>query len=176
MTAVCVAVAVSVIAWNGSASASVTWQSTGVIQFKDTKTGIILQCTSSTATMVPTNTGTNPVGHVTAVSFSGCSGAGTSVTLTAKGLSWPVSARPTARFIGETAGGHGISVAVSAPGCAANVDGSGASTFTGKANFNFRRGNIVLSGGNLNIYGVSGCAGLIGNGDPVSLSVTYHAF
>jgi hypothetical protein len=128
--------------------------------------------------MVPANTGANPVGHITSISFTGCAGPAGTVTLTAKGLSWPVSARPAARTVGETSGGHGVSVDVSAPGCSADVDGTGGHTDTGVVHFTFSHESgalgVVLADGNLHIYGVSGCAGLVSNGDTVSLSVTYH--
>jgi hypothetical protein len=178
VAACAIAAAASTIAWTGSASASVTWSSAGTLQFKDTASGIVITCSASTATMVPTNTGTNPVGHVTSISFSGCTGPAGTITLTAKGLNWPVSAHPTGRTIGETTGGHGVAVDVSAPGCSAEVDGTGANTDTGIAHFTFRRVSsalgVALSGGNLHIYAVSGCAGLVSNGDPVSFTVSYH--
>jgi hypothetical protein len=178
--AACIAAAVaSVIVWGGSASASANWSSTGALTFTDTKTGVALTCSASTATMVPTNSGTNPVGHITSISFTGCIGpTGVTVTLTAAGLDWPVSAQPAARAIGETSGGHGVAVDVSAPACSADVDGTGAGTDTGKVHFTFSHASgslgVVLAGGNLHIYDVSGCAGLIGNGDPVSFSVSYR--
>lgn len=130
--------------------------------------------------MVPTNTGTAPDGHITSISFSGCTGplGIGNMTLTAKGLDWPVSANPTARAIGETSGGHGVAVGVSAPSCSAEVDGTGANTETGVAHFTFARVasalGVALSGGNLHIYAVSGCSGLVSNGDPLSFKVSYH--
>ena len=168
----------SAIAWTGPASASVTWTSAGALQFTDTRSGTVIACSASTAAMVPTDTGTTPDGHITSISFSGCTGPLVTLTLTAKGLDWPVSAQPTARAIGETSGGHGIAVDVSGPSCSAEVDGTGANTETGVAHFTFGRVSsalgVALSGGNLHIYAVNGCAGLVRNGDAVSFKVSYH--
>lgn len=178
--AACIVVAItSVTVWGGSASASDNWSSTGALTFTDTKTKVTLTCSASGADMVPTNTGTNPVGHITSISFTGCIGpTGVTVTLTAKGLDWPVSAEPAARTIGETSGGHGVSVDLTATGCSADVDGTGGDTHTGEVHFHFSHASgslgVVLAGGNLHIYDVSGCAGLIGTGDPASFSVSYH--
>jgi hypothetical protein len=172
--------AVSAIAWTRAASASVTWSSAGVLQFTDTKSGLVITCSASTGTMVPTNSGTNPGGHITSISFTGCAGpAGVgTITLTPKGLDWPVSALSTGRAIGETSGGHGVAVDVSAPACAAEVDGTGANTETGVAHFTFRRVSsalgVAVAGGNLHIYAVNGCLGLVSDGDPVSFTVRYH--
>ena len=170
--------AVSAIAWTRAASASVTWSSAGALQFTDTKSGLVITCSSSTGTMVPTNTGTTPDGHITSISFTGCTGPGGTITLTAKGLNWPVSAKPTARTIGETSGGHGVAIDVSTTGCSAEVDGTGANTETGVAHFTFRRVSsalgVVVAGGNLHIYAVNGCFGLVSDGDPVSFTVRYH--
>ena len=178
LAACAVAAAVWAIAWGGQASASVTWSSVGTVLFTDTKTGLPVTCSASSASMVPTNTGTNPVGHITSISFTGCTGASVTVTLTAKGLNWPVSAQPALRTVGETSGSHGVSVHVTAPGCSADVDGTGGGTNTGVIHFMFRHisGGLgaVATDGNLHFYSVSGCAGLVSNGDPASLSVSYH--
>jgi hypothetical protein len=172
------AAAASAIIWGGSASASASWSSTGALTFTDGTTKIAMTCSGSTATMVPTNSGANPVGHITSISFTGCTSPGGAVTLTAKGLDWPVSAEPAARTIGETSGGHGISVDVSAAGCSADVDGTGAGTDTGEVHFTFSHASgalgVVLAGGNLHIYGVAGCGGVINDGDPASFSVSYR--
>jgi hypothetical protein len=174
-----VAGAVGAIAWSGPASASVTWSSVGTVQFTDTKTGTIAACSSSSASMVPTSTGTNPAGHITSISFTGCTGPlGTVFTLTAAGLSWPVSAQPAVRTVGQTSGGHGVSVRVTGLACSADVDGTGGGTDTGVVHFMFRHLSgglgVVVTDGNLHFYSVSGCSGLAGNGDPVSFSVSYH--
>lgn len=177
--AVCaVAGAVSAIALSSPASAAVTWSSVGSVQFTDAKTGLPVTCSASRASMVPANTGANPVGHITSISFTGCTGPLATVTLTATGLSWPVSAQPAVRTVGETSGSHGVSVDVTAPGCSANVDGTGGRTNTGVIHFMFKHVSgglgVVVTAGNLHFYAVSGCSGLVGNGDPVSFSVSYR--
>ena len=165
-------------AWEGPASAAVTWSSAGVLQFTDTGTGTTITCSSSSATMVPANSGTGPVGQITSISFTGCEGPlSTAITMTAKGLDWPIRASPLARTVGETSGGHGVSVAVSAPGCTATVDGTGAGTHTGTVGFTVIRESgktgVMLVGGNLHIYNPVGCGGLVANGDAVTFTASY---
>jgi hypothetical protein len=163
---------------SGSAAASATWSSVGTLTFKDTTSGFAMTCSGSTAAMVPANTGTNPFGHITSISFTGCTGPAGAITLTPKELSWPVNASPAARTVGETSGGHGVSVDVTTTGCSANVDGTGAHTGTGVVHFAFSHKSgalgVQLSGGNLHIYAVSGCGGVVSDGDTASLTVAYR--
>lgn len=174
-TAACAAIATSVGVPAGSAVAAGSWVSPTGITVTDPTSGSSMRCSTSTVTMVPTNTGFNPVAEVTAISFTNCnSSAGTTVTLTPKGLSWPVSANPSARRIGATTGGHGISVAISSSGCTAVADGTGAGTNTGFVNFTFRRIGIQLSGGNLHVYSPVGCSGFLASGDSVTISGLYR--
>jgi hypothetical protein len=173
------AVAAFVIPWSGSAAASTSWTSVGSPTFTDTKTGTVMSCSASAASMSPAGSRTNPVGEITAISFTGCSSAdGITLTITPEGLDWPVSADPSVRTIGETSGGHGVAIELSGPGCQAYVDGTGVNTNTGVVHFTFGHvtggPGIVVSDGNLHIYKPSGCFGLVGNGDPVSFKVSYR--
>lgn len=178
--AACAAGAIAAVSLaGGSASASAaTLSSVGTLTFKDTTTGFAITCSGSTAAMVPTNTGTNPFGHITSISFTGCAGPAGAITLTPRGLSWPVNASPASRTVGETSGGHGVSVVVTTTGCSANVDGTAAHTDSGVVHFTFSHKSgalgVKLSGGNLHIYAVSGCGGLVSDGDTASLTVAYQ--
>lgn len=173
LTAGVAAVAASVIASSQPAAASITWRS-GSLTFSDTANGRTLaSCTSSNATVQP-ETYANPGGYITSISFSGCSGAGFTITLTASGLSWPVSANPAARTIGQAAGGHGISIKVTATGCTAYVDGTGPQTQSGMVNFTFRPyRRVAVTAGNLHVWDPAGCTIFSNSGDPVSFSVVY---
>lgn len=177
--AVCAAAATT-FAWTGAASSATgpAWNSIGSPTFTDSTSNRSMTCTSSTATMAPSNTGSNPMGQITSLTFSSCTAAGFTLNLTAKGLSWPVTASPAARIVGETSGGHGVSIAVTSTVCNASIDGTGANTDTGTVNFSFQRLGgtmaIVLSSGNLRFYGVSGCTGFVQNGDSVSFTVRYR--
>jgi hypothetical protein len=179
LLATCAAGALAAVAVaSGPSSASATWSSVGTLTFKDTTSGFAITCSGSTAAMVPTNSGTNPFGHITSISFTGCTGPAGAITLTPKGLSWPVNASPASRTVGETSGGHGVSVDVTTTGCSANVDGTGGHTDTGVVHFTFSHKSgvlgVELSGGNLHIYAVSGCGGLVSDGDAASLTVAYQ--
>src|SRR5215831_16469821 len=70
----------------------------------------------------------------------------------------------------------GIHAKLSGPGCSAVVDGTGASANNGKvtAKYSNSTGKLTTTGaGNLHIYKVSGCAGLIGSGDGSSFKGSY---
>jgi hypothetical protein len=179
--AICAVIPVGVAMASGSAAAVVKWQSVGDLTFTDRSSAVTLTCAASTATMAPTNTGADPVGYVDSISFSQCTandGLGAvPVDLTARGLDWPVNGGPGVRTVGETSGGHGISVGVVGPfGCSGDVDGTGANTHTGFVHLVFRRVDdglgVVLSGGNLHVYANNNCN--VSNGDAVSFSVSYR--
>jgi len=70
----------------------------------------------------------------------------------------------------------GIHATLTGPSCSAVVDGTGATANNGKVTVKYSNstGKLTTTGaGNLHIYNVSGCAGLIGNGDGSSFKGSY---
>ena len=69
----------------------------------------------------------------------------------------------------------GIHAALTGPGCSAVVDGTGATADNGMVSATYSTGalKVLTTGGNLHIYNVSGCAGLIRSGDSTTFSGTY---
>jgi len=63
------------------------------------------------------------------------------------------------------------------PGCSAVVNGTSGTTADGVVAVSYAntpgRLTIHTAGGNLHWYHVSGCAGLLGDGDPATLSAAY---
>lgn len=170
------AVAASLIVWASPMASAATWTA-GPVTFTDSTTGTAMSCTASTTDIVPNSGASNPVAELTSISFTGCDVASLAVTLKPAGLSWPVDAGVSGRTIGEKSGGHGISVSLTSSGCSADIDGTGAGTKTGVADFRYTHKTgklgIEITNGNLHIYGVSGCSGLISSGDGVSFTVIY---
>ena len=141
-------------------------------QVKDAKTGTVAKCTSIKMS------GTLKKGHglagaglgtITKGSFTGCHVASLSVTVSVHGLPWKLNA--TSFSSGVTTGTiSGIDLVASNPACKATLDGTGAGKNNGttKVTYTNSTGKLKLlgPGGNLHSYKVTGCLGLINNGDP----------
>ena len=71
----------------------------------------------------------------------------------------------------------GIHATLKGSGCSAVVDGTGASKNNGKVAVTYTNSThklkVLTTGGNLHIYKVSGCLGLINSGDPSTFSAAY---
>jgi hypothetical protein len=71
----------------------------------------------------------------------------------------------------------GIHATFSGAGCSFVEDGTGGTANNGRMKGTYANGSsqakITVSGGNLHVYNVSGCAGLITNGDPLTVSGSY---
>jgi hypothetical protein len=65
---------------------------------------------------------------------------------------------------------------LSASGCSATVDGTGAAAHNGKVKATYTDGTgklkVLAAGGNLHLYNVN-CFGVINNGDSVNFTSTY---
>jgi hypothetical protein len=70
----------------------------------------------------------------------------------------------------------GIGLTVSTPGCSASITGPGTAT-TGRVAFSYANATgkltVQAAGGTLQIASVSGCLGLLNDGDPATISTTY---
>jgi len=151
---------------------------------KDTTTGNLLTCTSSsTSATLKKGTGLSgtALGSITKVSFSDCTGPlGVTFTYTSHGLPWKLNAVSYDSSTGVTTGTiTGIDLTLSGPSCSADVDGTGASKDNGKVDATYTNSTGVLkvltTGGNLHFYDVIGCGftGGINNGDTFTFNPTY---
>jgi hypothetical protein len=146
----------------------------GSAQVKDSKTGTVAKCTKLKldATLKKgSGLAGAKIGKITGPSsaFSNCSIGTISVTVKANGFPWYLNA--TSYSSGVTKGTiTGIDLKASATGCAATLDGTAAGADNGKVEVSYTNSTGVLkilsTGGNLHDWGVSGCLGLINNGDP----------
>jgi len=146
----------------------------------DTTTATALSCTSSKVKgTLKSGTGLAGAGagSVSSLSFSGCTGPlGLSFTVKAGHLPWTLNL--SSFKSGVTKGTiTGIHATLSGPACSATVDGTKASGDNGKVDVTYTNSSgklrVLTTGGNLHIYKVSGCAGLINSGDASTFSATY---
>ena len=157
----------------GSASTS------GSGQVKDAKTGTIAKCTSiKMSGTLKSGSGLSGagIGTITTASFTGCTIATVAITVTVHGLPWKLNAASYNSATGVTSGTiSGIDLVATAPGCSATLDGTAAGANNGITNATYTNstGKIKLLGsGNLHSYAVSGCFGLVNNGDVQKASGT----
>lgn len=108
------------------------------------------------------------LGSITSVRFNNCRGPlNISFTVTAA-LPWSINAGSYNSGTGVTTGSvSGISATLSGPGCTATATGTVPGTFTNSTDV------LALNGGGLTISGVSGCFGLINNGNSATFQGSY---
>lgn len=146
----------------------------GTTTLLDTKTKITLHCKSSVA-----NTHLNKghklagagIASITSLTFNSCTGP-LRLTFKVKSghLPWKLNAVSYNKTTGTTSGTiTGIHATLSGPGCGATVDGTGATKNNGMVKVTYsnktHKLTVLAKTGNLHIYKVSGCFGLIKNGD-----------
>jgi hypothetical protein len=175
--------------WTVKPGGSVTGK-TGTTTLTDKSTGAKLTCTTVGTTPASKAVGSlksgsglsNPIGSLTSVTFSNCTGPGglaftvkTSASSTNK---WPITA--TSFSSGKTTGNIShihATLTGTTISCKATIDGTGASANNGKVTITHTNSAAnklkVPGGGNLHAYNVSGCAGLINSGDAASFVATY---
>jgi hypothetical protein len=151
----------------------------GKTTLKDTNTGSTLSCASSSGKgSVKKGSGLSGagIGSITALSFSTCTGPlGLTFTVKTTGFPWKLNA--VSFKSGVTTGTiTGIHATLTGPSCSAKVAGATASA-AGKvaATYTNSTGKLATktTGGNLHVWNVSGCAGLIHSGDATTFSGSY---
>jgi hypothetical protein len=150
----------------------------GSAQVKDTNTSTVAKCTKvSLDATLKKGSGLKgaKIGKITGPSsaFSDCTIGTIAVSVVAHGFPWYLNA--TSYKSGVTHGTiTGIDLVASATGCTATLDGTAAGADNGKVSVTYTNSTGVLkilgTGGNLHDWGVSGCLGLINNGDPEDAS------
>lgn len=149
---------------------------------RDTKTHTVLTCTSSTtrATLKKGHRLAGAgLGSVTALAFASCTGPfGIKFTVRTAHMPWRLNAVSYNRTTGVTTGTiTGIHATLTGTGCSAVVDGTGAAKNNGMVRVTYvnrtHRLAVLATGGNLHIFGVRGCLGLIRSGDGSSFTATY---
>lgn len=152
----------------------------GTTTLTDPKTGTTLTCKSSSGKgSVKKGSGLpgKGLGKITNLAFKSCTGP-LGISFTVKTTHFPWSLNAVSFKNGVTTGTiTGIHAKLSGPSCSAVVDGTKATANNGmvKATYTNSTGKLTVlpSGGNLHIYNVKGCAGLINSGDPSNFSGSY---
>jgi hypothetical protein len=159
--------------WTVKPGGAVTASGSG--QVKDTKTGTVAKCTSIKITKATLKKGSGlsgaGLGTISASSFSGCTIATIAVTVKTENLPWKLNA--TSYKSGVTTGTlTGVELLATAPGCSATLQGTTATNGKIKVTYTNSTGKLKLlaAGGNLTTEKVSGCFGLVANGDPEQAS------
>ena len=153
----------------------------GKTTLTDTNTGSVLTCatSSSKGTLKKGSgvSGTN-LGSITSLGFSNCTGPlSLTFTVTNSGFPWTLSGTSYNATTGTTTGfiKH-IKSKLTGPSCTANVAGATASAF-GQVKVTYKNSTgkltVLAAGGNLHVWGVVGCAGLINTGDATQFVGSY---
>jgi hypothetical protein len=155
----------------------------GTTVVTDSTKGLSVNCTSSVAKgSLKSGSGLagKGIGTVTSIAFSGCTVSGITVSVTIKGTmplnanSYNATTKVASMSITKI---HGT-FSVSAIGCSATVDGTGATAHNGMVKATFTNSKdtlkVLAKGGNLHLYNVSsGCAGAVSNNDAVNFTGSY---
>jgi hypothetical protein len=153
----------------------------GTTTLKDTNTGSVLSCASSTSSgTLKSGSGVagSNLGSITKLSFTNCTGPlGLTFTVTNSAFPWILSGTAYNATTGVTTGFiNGIKSHLSGPSCSADVAGTTATT-KGKVKVTYTNSTgklkVLATGGNLHVFNVTGCAGLINSGDATQFTGTY---
>ena len=116
------------------------------------------------------------IGTLTSLTLSGCSVLGMSISVTITGT-MPVNAlsyNKTKKTVSMSL--TKIHGSLSASGCSATIDGTGAAAHNGKVKATYMdtggKLKVLATGGNLHLYNVN-CFGVINSGDSVNFTTTY---
>jgi hypothetical protein len=153
----------------------------GKTTLTDKNTGSVLTCASSSSSGTLKKgsgiAGTN-IGSISALSFATCTGPlGLTFTVANSGFPWTLSGTAFNATTGVTTGFiNGIKSHLSGPSCSADVAGATA-TAKGKVKVTYTNSTgklkVLAAGGNLHVFNVVGCAGLINSGDVTQFVGTY---
>jgi hypothetical protein len=182
------ALALALGAAPSSATTATTWtvkpgdhfSTSGTTKVRDTKTTTVVTCKVKRSFTAKGGSGLPGAGiaSITAVVYSDCTVGAIAISpVVAHGLPWKVNATSYNAKTGVTTGTiTGIDLVGSATGCRATLDGTAAGKDNGKVEFTYTNPTGALkllpTGGNLHYWAVSGCVGLVANGDPAQASGT----
>jgi len=181
----------------GTALAAATWTITpgGAVTAKsgnapitDTKVGRVMTCLSLTASgTLKSGSGVpgSGAGSLAAFGFHRCtnplakgipSARRETFTMTATGLPWHLNLASYGNGVATGTISH-MRITLAGPSCTAVIDGTGATVRDGHVRFRYSdatgRLTVLAAGSGLQFFDVSGCAGVIVTGDPVTISATF---
>jgi hypothetical protein len=148
---------------------------------KDSKTGSVIECPGGRLTgMLKSGSGLDGTraGSIAGGAIKGCPGPGPlNWTITLLGLPWHVNLISYDGSAGLVYGtiSH-LEIGAMGSGCRFVIDGTRGGASDGIVRFTYSEHahQVKTSGGNLHIFNVAtGCAGLVANGDPASLTASF---
>lgn len=173
------ALAATATTWTVSPGGAITGKA-GTTTLTDTTSKISLSCTSSKLVgSLKSGKGLpgKGLGTVTSVTFNNCTVLSVTISLSSGKVAWKLNASSYNSTTGTTSGTiTGIHLAVKSSVCSAAVDGTGATAHNGKVNVSYSNKTHVLKilpKGNLHVYHVSGCGGVISSGDAGTITGSY---
>jgi hypothetical protein len=171
--------AANATAWTVQPGGAIT-ATAGTTTLTGTTTGATFNCASSTMTGTLHSGSGLPgagIGSIATAAYRSCENP-ISPTLTPRGLPWHLTLVSYDAAIGVSRGtiSH-LRLTLSAPRCSAVVNGTSGPTANGVVRIAYTNQTgklkILPAGGTLHWYHVSGCAALVRNGDPATLSAAY---
>jgi len=153
----------------------------GITRVKDTTTNSVLNCKSSRMSgRLKAGTGLpgTGIGAITAAAYDCAMLIEPPFRLTPHGLPWHLNLASYDAGTGVSRGtiSH-LEFTLTGPSCSATINGVGGSAADGvvAVSYTVKTGTLQVraGGGNLHWYQVSGCAGLLGDGDRATLSAAY---
>lgn len=148
---------------------------------KDATTGSVLTCQSAHMSgTLQAGSGLHgaAIGSISTATYNCVMPIGPPFTVTARGLPWHLNLASYDAATGVSRGtiSH-LELVLTGPGCRAVANGTGGGTADGVAAVSYANSTARLTfhpaGGNLHWYHVTGCAGLLGDGDRATLSAAY---
>jgi hypothetical protein len=169
------AVQAATLTWTVTPGGAITGAA-GTTTLKDNTAGLTVTCTSSSTTgTLKSGSGLSGtgIGSVTSLTFNNCSVDGITLTVATGTVSYPLNLKS---YKSGTSSGKiaKIHFSVTSSVCSFDINGTSATANNGSVRVKY--GNkahtlkVLPSGSTLHIYNVSGCLGLINNGDSGSVS------
>jgi hypothetical protein len=169
--------AVAAGTWSVSPGGTVAAHASTTV-LKDTKTGTTVTCTSSSLDgTLKSGSGLSgsQIGSITGGAVSNCGGPeGLVIIVKLLDLPWHFNLKSYSAGVSHGTISH-IEISVSTTDCSFVVDGTAGGASDGIVDFTYTNSTHKLqtSGGDLHIYDVSGCFGLVGDGDPAEITADY---
>jgi hypothetical protein len=170
-----------------AATAATTWTvspggaisgKAGVTTLKDTTSGLTVSCKTSTLTGTlkkGTKLPGTKLGTVTGVAFNTCTVDGQTLSLSSGAVTWGFNAKSEKSGV-VSATITGIHISESSSICSFVVDGTSGTADNGSLKVTYTNSThklkILPTGGTLHLWDISGCLGLVADGDAASISAT----
>jgi hypothetical protein len=172
--------ALAAATWTIKPGGTMTLTSATRTAIKDSATGATLTCAAANLSgrLKPgSGLGGNGAGSITGGAASRCEGPGPLPWhITLPGLPWHLSllAYDASTGLVHATISH-LEISAAGSGCSFVTDGTrgGASDGTVKFTYSDRTHQVKTTGGNLHIFTVHGCSGLVASGDPASLTASF---